>query len=384
MEEKPVNYPIKVLILDTVMDRGGAETMIMNYFRHIDRSRVSFDFLVHRNYIAAYEEEIASLGGRIYRICPPYPQNYFRYMREISAFFKAHPEYKIIHSNMMEIAYPAYKAAKNCGVPIRICHAHTSSPNEALTVKTLIRRIYKKRMFPYITHKFACGRNAAQYVFGTTDDVIYMKNAIDVRQFCFHSEIRRSVRSEFHLEGKFVIGHVGRFFTPKNHTFLIDVFAGIVRKDQNAVLMLVGGGELDDALMNHIKDKVKALGLEDNVIFTGVRSDVNRMLQAFDVFVLPSLCEGLPVVMIEAQAAGLPCVMSDRVTDECCITGNVKTLPLSDNAEEWADAVLQCKGQSDRQDMSESIVAAGYDICSNARWLESFYIEQLKKWNAGG
>ena len=379
-----MNYPIKVLVLDTVMDRGGAETMTMNYFRHFDRSKVSFDFLVHRDYKAAYEDEIKALGGRIYRICPPYPQNYFRYSKEISAFFKAHPEYKIIHSNMMEIAYPAYKAAKKCGVPIRICRAHTFSPNETPTPKTLIRRIYKRAMRPYITHQFACGKDAAQYVFGSTDHVIFMKNAIDARQFIFDAAVRQSVRSEFNLEGKYVIGHVGRFFTPKNHPFLIDIFAEIARKDSDALLMMVGGGELDDALMNQIKDKVNSLGLKDRVIFTGVRSDVNRILQAFDVFVLPSLCEGLPVVMIEAQAAGLPCVMSDRVTDECVLTGNVKMMPLSGNAEEWADAVLQYKANYRRENMYETITASGYDIHSNAGWLENYYIEQFQKYTARG
>ncbi len=378
-----MNYPIKVLILDTVMDRGGAETMTMNYFRHIDRGKVSFDFLVHRDYKAAYEDEIEALGGRIYRICPPYPQHYFKYVREISSFFKAHPEYKIIHSNMMEIAYPAYKAAQECGVPVRICHAHTCSPHEQLTPKTMIRRIYKKAMRPYITHRFACGQNAAKYVFGSTDHVIYMRNAVDAEQFSFDAAVRDSVRGEFNLHGKYVVGHVGRFFTPKNHTFLIDIFAEIARRDPDAVLMLVGGGELDDALMNRIKEKVNRLGLADRVIFTGVRADVNRILQAFDVFVLPSLCEGLPVVMIEAQAAGLPCVMSDRVTDECVLTDDVKTLSLTDHAEEWADVILQFKGSFRRKNMYETIAASGYDIHSNAGWMENFYIGQFQKYTVG-
>ena len=379
-----MEYPVKVLILDTVMDRGGAETMTMNYFRMIDRSKVTFDFLVHQDYRAAYEDEIEALGGKIFRIQPPYPQHFFHYTKEITAFFKAHPEYQIIHSNMKENAFPAYRAAAKCGVPIRICHAHTISNGNKFTAKRQVKYLYKKLMKPYVTHKFACGKDAAKFVFGSTDGVVYMKNAIDARQFRFNADVRNEVRSAFGLHGKFVVGHIGRFFPPKNHSFLIDIFAGVARKDPDAVLMLVGGGELDDALMNRTKSKVNALGLTDRVIFTGVRSDVERLLQAFDVFVLPSLYEGLPVVMIEAQAAGLPCVMSDRVTDECDITGNVRALPLEDNAEAWADALLQYKGKHDRQDMCEAVAAAGYDIQSNAGWLENYYIEQLKKYTAEG
>lgn len=377
-----MDYPIKVLVLDTVMDRGGAETMIMNYFRHIDRSKVSFDFLVHQDYKAAYEDEIETLGGRIYRICPPYPQHFIRYTREISALLKAHPEYKIIHSNMMGNAMPAYRAAKLCGLPVRICHAHVASSPSGISPKAVIKSVYRKLMKPYVTHRFACGKDAAKFVFGDTDGVIYMKNAIDTSKFLFDTEVRQAVRKDFDLEGKYVIGHVGRFFRQKNHTFLIDIFAEAARKDNNAVLMMVGGGELDDALLNQMKEKVNALGLSDRVIFTGVRSDVERLLQAFDVFVLPSLYEGLPVVMIEAQAAGLPCVMSDRVTDECDVTGNEKTLPLADNAEEWADVILQYKDDFQRGNMYESIVASGYDIHSNAKWLEDYYIEQLQEYTA--
>ncbi len=373
--------PIRVLMLDTVMDRGGAETMTMNYFRNMDRTKVTYDFLVHREYKAAYEDEIASLGGKIYRICPPYPQNWIRYQREIKKLFRDHPEYKIIHCNMMELGFPAYVAAKKCGVPVRICHAHTAPDKERFSVKREIRNTYKKLMRSQLTHKFACGKKAAEWVFGKDhiSDVVYMKNAIDAASFRYSSETEQEVRKEFHLENKFVVGHVGRFFEPKNHPFIVEIFSEIAKLDADAVLMLVGGGELDDAIMNKTKEKIRELGLSDRVIFTGVRTDVNRIVQAFDVFILPSLCEGFPVVMVEAQAAGLKCIISDKVTDECDITGNVESIPLSAGAMKWAERILSYKGQYQKQDMYDAIVKAEYDIHENAKWLQQFYIDSLKE-----
>lgn len=374
-----MNYPIKVLILDTVMDRGGAETMTMNYLRNIDRSKIQFDFLVHRNYKAAYEDEIEELGGRIYRICPPYPQNWFKYSNTITEFFNTHKEYRIIHCNMMELGYPAYKAAKKAGIPVRICHAHTAQDKLNFSIKSIIRSIYKKQMLKEITHKFSCGKKAAEWVFGKNniDDVIFMKNAIDANLYRYNANIEDDVRKEFDIENRFVIGHVGRFFEPKNHKFIIDIFSEVVKKDPEAVLMLVGGGELDDLVLNQIKEKVNSLGLNKNVIFTGVRTDVYRIMQAFDVFILPSLFEGFPVVMVEAQAAGLKCLISDKVPSECDITGNVEILSLQDPANLWAEHICRYKDSYQKKDMYLKIVNSGYDIKKNAKWLENFYINSL-------
>ena len=179
------------------------------------------------------------------------------------------------------------------------------------------------------------------------------------------------------VEGKTVIGHVGRFFAQKNHPFLIDIFKSIYDKDPNTVLLLVGGGELDDALMNQMKEKVKDLGLKDSVHFLGVREDVVDILQAFDLFLLPSLYEGLPVTMIEAQAAGLPCVISDKVPIQCDITGNTKVVSLDDTTNKWADTVLDYLKEYKRTDVFEKIKQAKFDIKENAKWLEDFYKEAI-------
>ena len=376
-----MELPIKVLILDTVMDRGGAEAMTMNYFRNMDRTRVTYDFLVHRDYKAEYEDEIESLGGTIHRIYRPTPQNYFKYRKAIQKLFQEHPEYRIIHSNMMELGLFAYMEAKKCGVPIRICHAHIDSSKMKKTLKMRIRGIYKKAINKYITHRFACGKAAAKWVFGERDskDVILMRNAINAEKYKYNPEIEKEGRQEFNLEGKFVVGHIGRFFEQKNHPFIIEIFAEIAKKDDTSVLMLVGGGETDDLVLNQTKARVKELGLEDRVVFTGVRPDIERLIQCFDVFILPSLQEGFPVVMVEAQAAGLKCVVSNRVTSECDITGNVEFIPLESGAENWAERILSYKNSYKKKDMYQSIIDANYDIKANAKWLENYYIEELKK-----
>lgn len=377
-----MDYPIKVLILDTVMDRGGAEAMTMNYLRNLNREKIQFDFLVHRDYKAAYEDEIAELGGRIYRICPPYPQNWFRYQKTIRRLFHEHPEYQIIHCNMMELGFPAYVAAKYCGVPVRICHAHITSAKKITSISQFVwkcvRKCYRIGMIPNITHKFACGTDAGKYLYGDCEkQIVYMKNAIDVSAYQFDAKVREEMRNRLSLNGKFVIGHIGRFFEQKNHSFLIDMFYDLSKTVENAVLILVGGGEVDDRNITRIKQKVDALGLSDKVIFTGVRSDVNLFYQAFDVFVLPSLFEGFPVVMMEAQAAGLPCIVSDTVTRECAVTTNVSYLPIDCGTAQWVDRIASLKETMINRDTSQQIVDAGYDIRQNAVWLERFYIDAL-------
>lgn len=369
--------PIHVLVLDTVMDRGGAEAMIMNYMRHIDRNVIKFDFLTNRDYRAAYEDEIESLGGRVYHMCPMYPGKFRQYKREVREFLKEHPEYKIIHSNLEERSYFALKEAKKLSVPVRISHSH----NRPLGVNLkLIMRYYFRFMLKYYnTHMFACGTEAGDWLYGkkNRDKVIIMKNAIDADEYRYNLEISKSMKRELGIEGKKVIGHVGRFFLQKNHTFLIDIFKAVHDRDPETVLLLVGGGEQDDALKNQIKDKVNHLGLTDSVKFLGVRDDVAKVVQTFDVFLLPSLFEGLPVTMIEAQAAGLPCVISDKVPIQCDITGNVEVVALEDSLDKWAETVCRLADEFEKKDTYEMIVKTGFDIGENARWLEKFYIDAL-------
>lgn len=362
--------PIRILHIVTYMGRGGLETMLMNYYRHIDREKVQFDFLVHRDFEADYDEEIKQLGGHIYHVpkLDPFSRSYWKAEEE---FFQKHP-YKIVHSHLdCMSAYPL-KNAKKAGIPVRIAHAHSKSQDKNL--KYPIKLVSKKFISHYANHLFACGKEAGKWMFsGKNFDVL--NNAIDVSKYCYNQSIREEVRKELSIENKFVIGHVGRFNPPKNHSFLIDVFAEYHKKNEDSVLLLVGEGNG----MPDIKEKVRKLGLQDKVIFTGVRTDVNRILQAMDIFMFPSIYEGLPVTMIEAQAAGLPCLISDQVPDECIITDLVKVSRLSDSVGKWIENIDSLR-QIERKDQSKCIMEAGYDIKSNAEKLQEFYIKESKKY----
>lgn len=371
--------PIHVLVLDTVMDRGGAEAMIMNYMRNIDRDVIRFDFLTNRDYRAAYEDEIESLGGKVYHMCPMYPKYFGQYKREVREFLKKHPEYQIIHSNLEERSYFALKEAKKLGIPVRISHSHNRPIG--FNIKLMVRYYFRFMLAFYNTHMFSCGIEAGDWLYGkkNRDKVIIMNNAIDAKQYTYNAEKSAKMKKQLGVENKLVIGHVGRFFPQKNHTFLIDIFREIHNKNPEAVLFLTGGGELNDELKNQIKHKVHNLGLQDVVKFLGVRNDVQDVMQAFDLFLLPSLFEGLPVTMIEAQASGLPCVISDKVPIQCDITGNVRVVKLKDSPESWADEVLEFVDGFERKDMFDKISEAGFDIKKNAKWLQEFYVKSLSE-----
>lgn len=375
MIENMSERPIRILNLFTIMDRGGAETMVMNYYRHIDRTRVQFDFLVHREQRGAYDDEIEALGGRIYRMCPIYPQNFARYQHDIQAFFRDHPEYKIIHSHMSELGFFAFREAKRQGVPIRICHAHNAP--HGFDMKMIVRTYFKKRMMPYLTHLFMCGIESGRWLFGAANEerFIMLNNAIDAAAYTYDAARRADVRRQLGLADELVIGHVGRFNPQKNHPFLLEIFSALLNEEPNAVLLLVGGGED----MPKMQAKAQALGISEHVRFLGVRSDVADLMQAMDVFVFPSLYEGLPVTMVEAQAAGLPCIISDKVPPECILTdGLVDVMPLSAKPEVWAEKILE-KRAFERTDRREEIAAHGFDITTEAIKLQEFYLNAYEQ-----
>lgn len=353
------------------MGRGGLETMLMNYYRHIDRSKVQFDFLVHRDFEADYDKEIQSLGGRIFHVSRLVPWSK-SYRTELKKFFREHPKYKIVHVHQDCLSSVALQCAQECGIPIRIAHSHNS--NQDKNWKYPIKRYYMKKIPDYATELFACSKLAGDWMFlGEYFDILY--NAIDINEYKYSPVIANKLRQEFHLENCIVVGHVGRFNPQKNHSFLIDIFSECVQRNSNTKLLLVGDGEG----RQKIQDKVRDLGIQDKVIFTGIRSDVNELLQAMDVFVFPSLYEGLPVTMVEAQAAGLPCVISDHISKECIVTSGLVTgKSLNESPERWAEYVLQQSRRS-RENHIEEIRTAGYDISTAAKQLESFYLQSVKE-----
>lgn len=362
--------PIRVLHVVTYMGRGGLETMLMNYYRHIDRSKVQFDFLVHREFEADYDKEIQKLGGRIYRVSRLIPWSR-KYRLELKKFFQEHPEYNIVHVHQDCLSSVALQCAKECGIPTRIAHSHTS--NQDKNVKYIIKRHYMRKIPQYATDLFACGQEAGEWMFRTTEFKI-LNNAIDSKRYIYDSEKAIKVRENLNISSDaYVVGHVGRFALTKNHELLVKIFAKLLEKEVNAILLLVGDGELRE----QIEKQVESLGIADKVIFAGVRSDVDELLQAMDVFVFPSLYEGLPVSMVEAQAAGLPCIISDRVSEECKKTDLVQQVDLDVNLNVWVEKILDVKSQI-RKDYSKEIKEAGFDIVSNAQWLQDYYIKRIQ------
>lgn len=364
--------PIRILHVVTYMGRGGLETTIMNYYRHIDRSKVQFDFLVHREYKADYDDEIRSLGGKIYRLPRLIPWSR-EYREKLDQFFEEHKDYRIVHCHIDCMASIPLRAAKKVGIPVRIAHSHGSSQNKNL--KYLLKLYYRRLIPKMATALFACGKEAGDWMFRGAPYTI-MRNAIDVARFTYNPEKAAEIRHSMGLEDAFVLGHVGNFRVEKNHLFLLEIFAALLKKEPNSRLVLVGDGIQMDACVA----KAQELRIRDNVLFLGTRSDIPELLQAVDIFVLPSIYEGLPVTTVEAQAAGLPCVVSSGVPYECKLTEPVQQLPLEDGAEAWADVILGMRDYP-RGNNYEAIAAAGFDIKANAKWLEEYYYNVYSKAN---
>lgn len=355
--------PIRMLHIVTYMGRGGLETMLMNYYRAIDRAKVQFDFLTHRDFRADYDDEIEALGGKIFRLpnLNPFSRSY---LGALDRFFREHPEYRIVHSHLDCMSAIPLKAAKKHGVPVRIAHSHSSRQDRDL--KYPLKLLFKRSIPGQATQLFACGKEAGKWMFGT-DDFRVLNNAIDAERYRFDPVVRQEVRRELGIPADApVVGHVGRFMAPKNHGFLLRIFAEL---PDHARLLLVGDGEL----LAENERLAEELGVRDRVIFAGLRSDVDRMLQAMDVFVFPSLYEGLPLSVIEAQAAGLPCLISDKVPIECKKTDLVTQIPLDASPAEWAEAVLSA-AEAPRGDTLAQIRETGFDIRANAEWLQNYYL----------
>ena len=361
--------PIRILHVVGAMGTGGMETLVINFYRCIDREKVQFDFLVHKSTKGFYDQEIESLGGRIYRLSVLEDKNFYKYLKDLDAFFKGHTEYKVVHCHHNCFGVFVLKAAKKANVPCRIAHSHIAdfTKNAKGFFKYCISRLFKM----YATDYFACGNDAGKYMFGNRKFKV-ISNGIDIEKFRFNYEIRRKKRQEYSYNNNFVIIHVGRFFDQKNHEFLIDVFDNIRREESLARLILVGIGPLKEK----IESKVKKLGLENHVWFAGQRSDVNELLCASDVFLFPSLYEGLPVTLVEAQCSGIPIVCSDRITEEVKICPNFKMLSLNEGYDVWGESVLKYNfsGNSVNREKAHRLVQdAGYDSAKIVKELVEFY-----------
>ena len=359
--------PIRVLQVVTIMNRGGLETMLMNYYRKIDRNKIQFDFMVNREERGDYDDEIEAMGGRIYRMPRIMPGNYRKYFRKLDKFFKEHSEYNIVHSHINENSGLVLKYAKKYGVSCRIAHSHQSDLK--IDYKYPFR-LYGRVHLKNANEFFACGDKAGIWLFGKNRKFKVLNNSVDTKLFEYKEDIRLRIRRNLDIEDKFVIGHVGRFQTQKNHKFLIETFKEIKKAKENAALLLVGVGELYEDVVSQVKE----LKLEDSVKFLGLRSDISELMQAMDLFLFPSLFEGLPVVLVEAQASGLKSITSTGVTQEVNITNSIEFLDLNIGPEGWTDYILNT--DVSRKNYTSVLIEKGYDSNTNIKELSNFYIEK--------
>ena len=366
------NQVLRVLHVIGSMGYGGAETLIMGLYRCIDRSRVQFDFVENTLEKAAFDDEIRSLGGRIFN-CPHYTgKNHFQYIKWWNRFFDEHAgEFTAVHGHIGSTAAIYLRIAKKHGL-FTIAHSHNTN---GVGFSDFLYRIYA---FPtrYIADQFfACSRQAGIDRYGKRvgsdpQSCLLLHNAIDTKRFAFDPQKRESARNMLNIsDDELVIGHIGRFVAQKNHPFLIDVFAEIHRRKPKAKLLLLGLEDPEQA----VRKKAEALGLTDRILFAGVHRDTVPYYHAMDVFVLPSLYEGFGIVNIEAQCSGLPCVISDKVSAECILAKDlVSVCPLDAGAEGWADRILSVVSGA-RFDHSDIVADMGYDVRQTAASLEAFY-----------
>jgi len=365
-----------VRILHSVgsMDRGGQETLIMNVYRNIDRQKLQFDFLINNPRKCDYEDEINSMGGIIHRIPRRFP-NYIKHLSCLDDFFRNNKQYNTIHQHTgINLAVSTIIGAKKHKLKKIIYHSHCSNSEKGV-IASIFDLIYTPKIKDYATHYFTCSDSSATHLFGNYIDkakITLIKNGINTEHFVFDDSLRKQKKAELKIGNRFAVGHIGRFATAKNHTFLIDIFAEIQKKIEDAVLLLIGEGEL----RGDIEKKIETLGLKDNVILTGVRSDISGLLCAMDVFLFPSLWEGLPVVLVEAQANGLHCIVSDTTTEEAKITDLIEYVSLDEKPSHWADKAVSFAKGYERRNTQDEITRAGFDIKEVAKSLEKFYLEE--------
>lgn len=331
---------MRVLQVLGTVGLGGAESRVMDIYRHMDREKIQFDFLVTEGTVDHYSGEIESLGGRVYHLPSFRVYNYFKYVKACRRFFSEHvkdgeSEYAAVHGHMTSTAAIYLPIAKEYKVPLTIAHARSAGVDPG--IKGKVTRFLRRNLKKKCDLMLACSDEAGDSVFGKDSRYKFVPNAVDMSEYAYDEIARFEVRQRYDIGDKLLVGHVGSFRYAKNHEFILEVFACLHKSYPNSVLMLVGDGELRSATEN----KAAELGISDSVIFTGDRKPVSMYYQAFDVLLFPSRYEGMPGTVVEAQASGLPCVISSSVTEQVIFTDRVRRLPLSLSANRWADAVVK-------------------------------------------
>lgn len=367
----------RVLQIMGGLKRGGLETFAMNMYRSIDKNEIQFDFLLTQVAGGDYEEEAKSMGANIYHL-PARNKGYKVYRNALDDFFREHHDYIAVHEHISSLTSidPAYYA-KKYGISVRIFHSHSSSILKSLRlhwIHTILHYLNKPKVHSWATHYLGCSDKALDWMYkytGVRSKAMMVNNGIDCEQYVFNEAIRAEVRQEFCIGVEdFVIGHVGRFILLKNQGFLVEILEELHKTKPTAKLLLVGEGET----MKNVIAKAETKGLKDSVIFTGVRSDVACLMQAMDIFVMPSWFEGLPVSLVEAQASGLPVVASDTISHDSDMTDTILFKSIEGSAADWAKCIIDWKEKWGRPDNIEKIKKAGFDSKTTVKQLLKIYI----------
>lgn len=374
---------VKVLYFVDRLLRGGIQTFVYENIKHMDRNKVQIDFLLlddGNKY--EMEDDLKELGCNIYKLKGMWINkvtDFFKYGKMLDEFFSKNNDYKVVHLHSSSKNYLVLKYAKKYNIKVRIAHSHNIDFQTKNILKKLMGDFLKIPLKRYATDYFACSEIAGEWLFGKkivkSDKFKVVHNAVDLERFKFNNAIREKIRKELNVDSDtLLIGHVGRFTQQKNHDFLIDIFNEIHKKNQNTKLSLIGTGIKE----NDIKEKVKNLNLQDSVIFEGFKSDVAEYMFAMDIFLFPSKFEGLGLVLIEAQATGLPCYTSkDVVPNEAKVSNLLEYISLNDSAKEWAHIVLS--NNKCRSNVYKSIKSLGYDIEDTSLFLQEFYLRNGEK-----
>ena len=362
---------IRILHVLGGLDRGGAETMVMNLYRAIDRTQIQFDFITHTDRSQAYTDEILKLGGKIYYFPKFKGANFLKLRKLWIKFFKEHPEYKILHSHVRSYASLYLPIAKKAGVKT-IIHSHSTSNGKGLS--SFVKRLMQFPLRYQADYFFGCSKEAGEWLFGKkvveSSKYHVLKNAIDTEKYKFNEESRAQYREKLRLGNKLTYVHVGRFHPSKNHTFLLNLFAEIHKRNPNTVLLLVGDGPSHSSIQTQIEE----LCLQDDVLLLGSRDDIPEILHAADCFLFPSLWEGFGMVAVEAQATGLPCICSDMVPSSVKVTDFCYFIS-TDDLLAWVDMSMQnTRYALSMQNEGNVNGIESFDIKKSAAELQSFYL----------
>lgn len=349
---------------------GGAESRIMDLYRHMNREKLQFDFLVHTITEGYFDREITSLGGRIYHLPAYRVINGHAYRKACKDFFQSHNDYLAVHGHITSTASIYLPIAKKQGIPLTIAHARSAGVDKG--IKGLLTIFLRRNLFEKTDVALSCSKLAARAVFGKRHtehgEVMVLPNAIDTEVFAYNLSVRKQIREELSWQDAYVIGHVGRFHYAKNHEYLIRIFKQITLQNEKARLLLVGDGPLRGSIEQLTQEE----GVADKVRFIGNKTPVSPYYQAMDLFLFPSRFEGMPGTVVEAQASGLPCLISDTITQEVKGTDLVNFCSIEEEPIKWAKKAEELS-KVERKNTTDLLKENGFDVAGQVKRYEQFY-----------